>query len=76
MALEVGGQSIELDEEGYLVDLASWTPEIATALATGEDFLSIQTSIRAVFLCGNVHRYHIRIAILGSHPCASFRRSE
>ena len=37
MALEVNGQTIELDEEGYLVDLSSWTPEIAKALADGED---------------------------------------
>ena len=46
MALEVGGQTIELDEEGYLVDLSSWTPEIAAALATGEDVeLSMTTGI-------------------------------
>ena len=37
MALEIDGQSIELDEEGYLVDLSAWTPEIAKALAEGED---------------------------------------
>jgi tRNA 2-thiouridine synthesizing protein E len=33
----VDGQEIELDEEGYLVDLSSWTPEIATALAAAEE---------------------------------------
>ena len=29
----IDGQEIELDEEGYLVDLSSWTPAIANALA-------------------------------------------
>lgn len=37
MAFEVAGQIIELDEEGYLVDLNSWTPEVALALANAED---------------------------------------
>ncbi len=36
-SLEINGQSIELDEEGYLVDLPSWTPEIGEALAKAED---------------------------------------
>ena len=37
MALEIGGQSIALDEEGYLENLSDWTPEIATALALTDD---------------------------------------
>ncbi|MBU0655361.1 MAG: TusE/DsrC/DsvC family sulfur relay protein [Gammaproteobacteria bacterium] len=37
MALEVGGKSIPLDEEGYLENLSDWTPEIAEALANAED---------------------------------------
>ncbi|MCK5895659.1 MAG: TusE/DsrC/DsvC family sulfur relay protein [Cocleimonas sp.] len=36
-ALEINGQTIELDEEGYLIDLSSWTKEIATELAKLED---------------------------------------
>jgi tRNA 2-thiouridine synthesizing protein E len=35
--LEINGQTIPLDEEGYLIDLSSWTKEIATALAAQED---------------------------------------
>ncbi|MEZ5451546.1 MAG: hypothetical protein R3E93_01825 [Thiothrix sp.] len=35
MALEVGGKSIPLDEEGYLEN-RNWTPEVAAALATAE----------------------------------------
>ena len=37
MAIEVNGQTIELDEEGYLIDLGSWTKEIGTALAAVDD---------------------------------------
>jgi len=33
----VDGQEIELDEEGYLVDLSSWTVNIATALASNDE---------------------------------------
>ncbi|MCK5810189.1 MAG: TusE/DsrC/DsvC family sulfur relay protein [Cocleimonas sp.] len=36
-SIEVGGQTIELDEEGYLIDLGSWTREIGAALAKEED---------------------------------------
>jgi len=36
MALEVGGKSIETDEEGYLVDLSDWTEEVALELAKSE----------------------------------------
>jgi tRNA 2-thiouridine synthesizing protein E len=35
--LEINGEIIELDEEGYLIDLSSWTKEIATELAKLED---------------------------------------
>ncbi len=37
MALEINGQTIETDEEGYLENLSDWTPEIATAMAADED---------------------------------------
>ena len=37
MALEVNGQTIATDEEGYLENLNDWTPEIATAMALAED---------------------------------------
>lgn len=36
MAFEVGGKTIETDEEGYLVNLSDWTEEIANKLAEGE----------------------------------------
>jgi len=34
--LEVNGVSVEVDEEGYLEDLSSWTEDIATAMAAEE----------------------------------------
>ncbi|MEZ5479810.1 MAG: TusE/DsrC/DsvC family sulfur relay protein [Thiolinea sp.] len=37
MALEINGQTIATDEEGYLENLNDWTPEIAEAMASAED---------------------------------------
>lgn len=37
MAIEIDGKSIETDEEGYLVTLSDWTPEIALELAKSEN---------------------------------------
>ncbi|MCS6944170.1 MAG: TusE/DsrC/DsvC family sulfur relay protein [Sutterellaceae bacterium] len=34
--LEVGGKSIEVDEEGYLVNLSDWSEEVATFIAKQE----------------------------------------
>ena len=36
MALEVNGVSIETDEEGFLVNLTDWNPDVAAELAKGE----------------------------------------
>ena len=36
MALEVGGKSIETDEEGYLVNRDDWTDDVAKAIAVAE----------------------------------------
>ena len=37
MAIEVNGTSIETDEEGYLVDLADWSEDVAKEIAKGEN---------------------------------------
>jgi len=37
MSIEVGGQTLETDEEGYLVNLADWTEDAAVVLAKTED---------------------------------------
>ena len=36
MALDVGGKSIETDEEGYLVNRDDWTDDVAKAIAVAE----------------------------------------
>ncbi len=36
MAIEVGGKSIETDEEGYLVSLSDWSEDVANAIAKVE----------------------------------------
>jgi len=36
-ALTVGARAIELDKDGYLVELGDWSTEVATALAAAED---------------------------------------
>lgn len=38
MALELNGELIEVDEEGYLEDMDDWTPALAVAMAQAEDF--------------------------------------
>ena len=37
MAYEVNGKSFDSDEEGYLVDLASWNEELANLIAKDEE---------------------------------------
>ncbi len=36
MALEVGGKTIETDEEGYLVNRDDWSDDVAKAIAVAE----------------------------------------
>jgi len=36
-SIEVNGKEYEVDEEGYLVDLSTWVPEIAGVMAAAED---------------------------------------
>ncbi|NWC96121.1 MULTISPECIES: TusE/DsrC/DsvC family sulfur relay protein [unclassified Pseudomonas] len=35
--LTVGERTLELDKDGYLVDLSDWSSDVANALATAED---------------------------------------
>ncbi len=37
MAIEINGKTIETDEEGYLVNLADWSENVAIALAKSEN---------------------------------------
>ncbi|TVT80735.1 TusE/DsrC/DsvC family sulfur relay protein [Pseudomonas sp. H3(2019)] len=36
-SLTVGARRIDLDKDGYLVDLGDWSAEVATALAAAEE---------------------------------------
>lgn len=36
-SLTVGARHIDLDKDGYLVDLGDWSAEVATALAAAEE---------------------------------------
>jgi tRNA 2-thiouridine synthesizing protein E len=36
-SLTVGAHSIDLDKDGYLVNLSDWSKEVATALAAAEE---------------------------------------
>jgi len=36
MTIEVGGKTLETDEEGYLVNLSDWNEDVAQKLAEGE----------------------------------------
>lgn len=35
--MTVGGRTIELDKDGFLVELSDWSTEVASALAAAED---------------------------------------
>ncbi len=37
MAYELNGKSFESDEEGYLIDLASWNEDLASLIAKDEE---------------------------------------
>ncbi len=36
MAIEVGGRTVETDEEGYLKDIGDWSEAVATSIAQAE----------------------------------------
>ncbi len=37
MAYEVNGTTVETDEEGYIVNLSEWTPELGAVIAKAEE---------------------------------------
>jgi len=37
MAYEVNGTTVEADEEGYIIDISVWNPELAALIAEGEN---------------------------------------
>jgi tRNA 2-thiouridine synthesizing protein E len=37
MAYEYNGTTVEADEEGYIIDISSWNPELALLIAESEN---------------------------------------
>jgi dissimilatory sulfite reductase related protein len=37
MAYECNGTTVEADEEGYIIDISAWNPELAVLIAEGEN---------------------------------------
>ena len=37
MAYECNGTTVEADEEGYIIDISSWNPDLALLIAEGEN---------------------------------------
>jgi sulfur relay (sulfurtransferase) DsrC/TusE family protein len=44
MSIEVNGKTIQTDEEGFLVNLADWSENVASANADGIDMTESATS--------------------------------
>ena len=64
MALEVNGKSYEVDEEGYLMNLNEWNPEVAEALAQSDDASLSETHWEVInFLREYYEEYQIAPAV-------------
>lgn len=56
MHLDMDGQQIALDKDGYLVNLDDWTPDIALGLAQAEDILLTKEHWEIIHLLQNFYR--------------------
>jgi tRNA 2-thiouridine synthesizing protein E len=64
MAYEVNGKSFESDEEGYLVDIASWNEELANLIAKDEEIDMTEEHWEVVnFLRDYYNEYQIAPAV-------------
>jgi tRNA 2-thiouridine synthesizing protein E len=64
MAYEVNGKSFDSDEEGYLVDLASWNEELANLIAKDEEIEMTEEHWEVVnFLRDYYNEYQIAPAV-------------
>ena len=64
MAYEVNGKSFESDEEGYLVDIASWNEELANLIAKDEEIEMTEEHWEVVnFLRDYYNEYQIAPAV-------------
>ncbi|MCK5716777.1 MAG: TusE/DsrC/DsvC family sulfur relay protein [Thiomargarita sp.] len=58
MALEVNGQSIETDEEGYLINPEEWTEDIAKYLAEEEKVEMIEEHWKIIYFMRDYYTEH------------------
>ena len=64
MPYEVNGKSFESDEEGYLVDIASWNEELANLIAKDEEIDMTEEHWEVVnFLRDYYNEYQIAPAV-------------
>ena len=64
MAIEVGGSTIETDEEGYLANLTDWTEEVAGEIAKAENVEMTENHWEVVnFLREYYNEYQIAPAV-------------
>jgi tRNA 2-thiouridine synthesizing protein E len=64
MTYEVNGKSFDSDEEGYLVDLASWNEELANLIAKDEEIEMTEEHWEVVnFLRDYYNEYQIAPAV-------------
>ena len=64
MAYEVNGKSFESDEEGYLVDIASWNEDLANLIAKDEEIDMTEEHWEVVnFLRDYYNEYQIAPAV-------------
>ena len=56
--LSVAGKTISLDKEGYLEDLADWTPDVANALAERENLTLTTAHWEVITLLRDFHAAH------------------
>jgi len=64
MALTVGGNTLETDEEGYLVNLSDWSEEVANEIAKTENVEMSQNHWEVVnFLRDYYNEYQIAPAV-------------
>jgi len=64
MAYEVNGKSFESDEEGYLIDIASWNEDLAALIAKDEEIDMTEEHWQVVnFLREYYNEYQIAPAV-------------
>ncbi|MCX7893449.1 MAG: TusE/DsrC/DsvC family sulfur relay protein [Burkholderiales bacterium] len=64
MSIEVGGRTLETDEEGYLVNLSDWSEEVANEIAKAENVAMTENHWEVVnFLREYYNEYQIAPAV-------------